>query len=568
MADKELTQMTFPEKLNGLALYDGDEWLGGVDWLVTGTPGRTYSFNSVRAVNLGDYFSAGELGNPNIERYAEILRLPNNCPVKLKLQFIDASSLGITAQVYDTDGETWLADLGNFATYSSWGYMPTYTEYYIYCFVSTRYTNVPTEGVTHPDQFGVYALAFNNQATPFACSVISEGNDISTLNILDTAKREDGDNNYLTMNNFAIMTFASVAGYTTWLKSFGDPFTGPVIAQGEPAGGGDPSGPGGGGGTYDDSSDPIDFPELPTGGALTSGMIKGYVIGSPQLQAMQNTLWNMSIFDIATQFQKLVTEPLQCMISLAALPVTPTTTGTLEHVKLGSFDTGAEAYKITGQYVIVDCGSLNLKEYWGSALDYAPYTDIDIFLPFVGMRTIRIEDAQAMTLVVKYYVDVLTGSCIAFVKCGQSVLYSFTGNCLQHIPVTSQSSDLLKNSISAAGALGVGLATGNPAAAAAGAAYGAINTATSKNHVQRSGDLAGSAGILGEYTPYVIIHRPVQSLAKGYNQFKGYPCNVTYSLQNLRGYTEVEHIHLTNISGATDTELQEIEQLLKSGVIL
>ena len=566
MAD--LSDLKFPEKLPGLTFYDGDEWMGGIDWLATGTPGRCYRFEEVRMINLGDYFSASELGNPNIERFADLVTLPNNAKVKIRLKFIDASSLGITAQLFDTDGETWIQDLGSIATSSSWGYLPSFSEYYIYCFCSTRYTNVPTEGVTPPDQAGIYCLVFNNQSTPFACSVIAPGNEVSTLQIREKAIEEDGDNQYITVQNVALLTFQSVAAYTTWLKSFGDPFTGPVIPQGDPAGGGDPSGPGGGGGTYDDSSDPIDFPDLPTGGALTSGMIKGYVIGSPQLQAMQQTLWNMSIFDIATQFQKLVTEPLQCMISLAALPVTPTTTGTLEHVKLGSFDTEAEAYKITSQYVTVDCGSLSLKEYWGSALDYAPYTDIDIFLPFVGMRTIRIEDAQALTLTVKYYVDVLTGSCIAFVKCGTSVLYSFTGNCLQHIPVTSQSSDLLKNSISAAGALGVGLATGNPAAAAAGAAYGAINTATSKNHVQRSGDLAGSAGILGEYTPYVIIHRPVQSLAKGYNQFKGYPCNVTYSLTNLKGYTEVEHIHLTGISGATDTELKEIEQLLKSGVIL
>lgn len=329
----------------------------------------------------------------------------------------------------------------------------------------------------------------------------------------------------------------------------------------------DPSGPGGGGGSYDPTSDPIDFPDLPTGGALTSGMIKGFVIGASGLAALQNKLWDMSFFDIATQFQKLVNQPLDCLISLHALPVLPTT-GNSEEIKLGSFPTSVNAVRITNQYVIVDCGSLTCPEYYGSALDYSPYTRCEIFLPFIGLRNLEIDDISKATIAVKYYVDVLTGSCIAYVKCGQSVLYTFTGSCIQNIPATSQTSDLLHNTISAVGPMATGLVTGNPASAAAGAIAGAVNTASSKNHVSRSGDLAGSAGIMGEYVPYLIFHRPKQSLAKNYNKFKGYPTNITYTLSSLSGYTEVEHIHLTGISGATDAELNEIERLLKEGVII
>lgn len=560
MAD--LNDMTFPDKLTGLAFYDGDDWSGGIDWLVSGTPGRTYTFGDVRKYLITNIFPTRVL---NEERFFNLVRLLNNCVIKIGLKYTDDSTLNVTSYVYDKN-DTYITTLNSLSftemisSFDPWDFSLSF-------FISTRYTGVPTEGITSPDEFGIYMLVPGMLRVGYDTPLISNGTTASTLAIIDDIRTATSIIN-ATLNNMAVMTAASVEGYTTWLKSFGDPFNDPVLPQDKPAGSDDPSVPGGGGGTYDDTSDPIDFPALPTGGALTSGMIKGYVIGSAELQSMQQTLWNMSIFDIATQFQKLVNDPLQCLISLAALPVTPTVAATTEHVKLGSFDTGASAYKITNQYVVVDCGSLSLKEYWGSALDYAPYTDIEIFLPFCGMKTIRIEDAQALTLVLKYYVDVLTGSCVAFLKCGQSVLYTFTGNCLQHIPVTSQSSDLLKNSISAAGALGVGMMTGNPAAAASGAAYGAINTATSKNHVQRSGDLAGSAGILGDFTPYVIIHRPIQSLAKGYNQFKGYPCNITYTLSNLNGYTEVEHVHLTGISGATDAELEEIESLLKEGVII
>lgn len=350
-------------------------------------------------------------------------------------------------------------------------------------------------------------------------------------------------------------------------RNWGDHSTDPVFQPTKPNPEDDTSGPGGGDGEYDDRSDPIDFPQVPTGGALTSGMLKAFNIGSSALANLQNVLWDISIFDIATQFQKLVNEPMQCIISLHCVPFLPAT-GSSEEIKLGSFETGVSADRITENWHVVDCGYLKIEKYWGSALDYAPYTQCEIFLPFIGIRSLKIEDVVNTTMRIKYYIDILTGNCIAFIKCGQSVLYTYTGNCIEHIPMMSQSSDLLKNNITAVGAVGVGLATGMSAAAVAGAAAGAINSATAKNHVQRSGDVAGSAGIMGEYEPYLILHRPKQSLAAGYNTFKGYPSNITALLSSLTGYTEVEHIHLTGIDGATDTELKEIESLLKSGVII
>lgn len=350
------------------------------------------------------------------------------------------------------------------------------------------------------------------------------------------------------------------------MRNAGDGMTGDVTKPDPPGPEDDTSGTGGGGGSYDPTSDPIDFPDLPTGGALTSGMIKGFVISSQSLISLQQKLWDMSIFDIATQFQKLVNQPLDCLISLHCLPCLPTV-GQAEAVKLGSFDTGVTALRITNQYLVVNGGTLKVPKYWGSALDYAPFSRAEIYLPFIGIRNLQIEDIQGLTLTIKYHVDVLTGDCVCYIKCGASVLYTFTGSCISHIPATSQTSDLLSKNIGAVGMVGVGIATGNAAATVAGAAAGAINSATAKNHVQRSGEVAGSPGVMSEFTPYIIFHRPKQSLAKNYNHFKGFPTNITYTLSSLSGYTEIEHVHLTGIK-ATDTELQEIESLLKSGVII
>jgi hypothetical protein len=56
-------------------------------------------------------------------------------------------------------------------------------------------------------------------------------------------------------------------------------------------------------------------------------------------------------------------------------------------------------------------------------------------------------------------------------------------------------------------------------------------------------------------------------MPKNFKQIKGYQSNITAVLSSLSGYTEVDFIHLENVK-ATDTELEEIETLLKEGVII
>lgn len=444
----------------------------------------------------------------------------------------------------------------------------------IKAFVTTEYSASAVPGVTHPKRASIVVL-FPCQYTfgelPNIDNVMQTYDNI--VSGMSCTHREWG---YLTSRFGTSASVVSAIGVSIqWLDVMAN-----LLNQANPYPSGkdpwddemspddDPSKPGGGDGQYVQESDPIDYPTLPTGGPLTSGMIKAFLMDALSIEQFQNKLWNMSIFDITTQFQKLLNEPLNCVISLHCLPFVPTT-GATQHIKLGSFDTEVDAARITSNYMEIDCGTLDIKKMWGSALDYGPYTkDIEIYLPFIGFRNIQIEDAQGSTLECKYYVDVLTGSCVAFIKCGPSVLYSFTGNCLSHIPVSGSSSDLLKTIIGTGSSMAIGLVAGNPASAAAGAIAGAVNTATAKNHVTRTGELAGAAGILGEFKPYVILHRPKQSLAKNYNKFKGYPSNITSKLSALRGYTEIEHVHLTNIEGATDAELQQIESLLKNGVII
>ena len=336
----------------------------------------------------------------------------------------------------------------------------------------------------------------------------------------------------------------------------------------------DPSKPGGGGGSWDKTSNDVDFPDLPTGGALRTGGCKAYIMERNDLLTMFLKLWDKDVFDL-DNFQKLFADPMDALISLHVLPVTPS--GAVHNaVYIGTFDTTVTGISVDNQYLAIDCGSLLLKEFWGSALDYAPYTKVEISLPFVGIKQLNVEDVMNNTIHVKYHVDVLTGDCIAFIKCGKSVLYKYNGNLLQTSPVSSQTNNtglnVVKGTISAIAGVVAGAAIGGAAGAAAklgGVGVSAANAvASSKITTQRVGNISGSAAIMDDFVPYLIVHRPIQSLAQSYAQNKGYTSNISAVLSSLSGYTEVEYIHLTGISGATDTELEEIESLLKEGVII
>ena len=330
----------------------------------------------------------------------------------------------------------------------------------------------------------------------------------------------------------------------------------------------DTSEPGGGeidNPVYDPFSDPVDFPGLPTGGsAIASGFIRVYNPTSGQLQSLANKLWSN---DFINTIHKIMNDPMEAMISLHSVPFQIVGGGNA-NIEVGNFDTEVSAKTVTTQYYTLDCGNISLPEHWASALDYSPYTTVDIFIPFVGVRPLQIDDVMNKVLNLKYNIDVLTGCAVAMLKCGDSVLYTYNTQVHTEIPYTMSSYGRLVQSIIGVAGTAVGATAGGAGAIIGGAIGGALGTAMTKHSdISRGGSLGGAVGVMGDFTPYLIIHRPMQSLASGFASKKGYPSNISATLSSVSGYTVVDKIHLTGID-CTDTERDEIHALLKEGVII
>lgn len=316
---------------------------------------------------------------------------------------------------------------------------------------------------------------------------------------------------------------------------------------------------------YDPDPDPVPFPDLPEeGDALSTGFISVYQPSSVELQTLATQLWSN---DFITTFRKTYNDPIEAIVSLHSIPF-QIVVGSRVNCMVGNYDSNITMLKVSAQYYTINCGTINVTENFGSALDYAPYTQCEIYLPFVGIRPLNIDDIMGKNLEVKYNIDILTGGGIAMIKCDQSVLYTFPCEVSQDIPYTMTSKMQLYTNVAQLVVSGVTAMAAPSAGTISAAASSAINVATGKQTgITRGGTLGGNIGVLGDFRPYLIIHKPIQSLAADYAHKNGYPSNITATLSNVTGYTEIESIHLDNIP-CTDSERDEIERLLKEGVIL
>lgn len=329
--------------------------------------------------------------------------------------------------------------------------------------------------------------------------------------------------------------------------------------------GGSTSG-GGGTGTFSRTGDNISIPNLPTLSAVDAGFITLFNPTIAELRSLAAYMWS-DAFSIET-FKKIFANPMDCILGMSIVPVN-VPNGASKEVKVGNIGTGVSMTTAASQYVSVDCGTLNVEEYWGAYLDYDPYTKAEIYLPYIGTHPVAIDDVMGKSVRVVYHIDILSGACIAFIQCGGTVIYSFAGQCASSIPITGNDwTNVINGVLQIAGAIGSMVATPSFSNITRNITNVASSVVSgSKPQVEKSGSLGGTGGMLGVQTPYLIITWPRQAVPYRQNAFKGYPSNVTASLGSLSGFTVVDSIHLENVP-ATGEELDEIMNLLRGGVIL
>lgn len=339
----------------------------------------------------------------------------------------------------------------------------------------------------------------------------------------------------------------------------------------------------GGGGDFDDSSIPIDFPSLPAISVADGGFVTIYTPTLAQIKDVNNYLWQVYDPDPSITLPRILGSIMDIFIGLSILPITIPSTNT-KQVLLGGHATGLNLPVADSQFIDVSFGTLEIKTgTGGSYLDYSPYTKAQIFLPYIGFRDISIDDIMGKTLELRYRVDIVSGACLALLKCGTSVLYQWTGNCAINIPLTGVDyTNTYRSALSAVGHIGQvvagvagTVATGGAAApiglgvAGNGLAGLASDALSAKPEYPRSGSLGGPAGVMGHQMAYICLTRPNVIKPKNQQGFVGYPCFITYTISDLegQGFTQFSDVILDGVE-LTREEVEELARILKGGVYL
>lgn len=316
-------------------------------------------------------------------------------------------------------------------------------------------------------------------------------------------------------------------------------------------------------GTNKDSA--IGHPELPTVSIL-NGFHNMYQPDLQVINKVNRALWTTNFFDNVI---KLFNNPIESIVSLTLSPIQPPISDNVTPIIVGNLpmtlttEGSTEAITsryLTNQYGTYTFGSMVLYQTYKSFLDYN--CSVSIYLPYIGVQKLDIDDVMSSTLSLKYNVDFFTGDFVACLQCTKtaglnSVLYHWKGNILSHIPLSASNfATTYLNGLNTV----LSVSQGNT-----GAIFS--NMGSFKPDVSRGGNTSGNVGALDNFEAYIIISKPQETTPDNFKELKGYRSHRKATLKQGDGYIECDEVHVSG-TGATDKENEMLEDLLKQGVIL
>lgn len=262
----------------------------------------------------------------------------------------------------------------------------------------------------------------------------------------------------------------------------------------------------------------------------------------------------------------------QFVIGLYQLPldIPSFCTTSQEKIVLGKLETNAVGKKLLtvnrrvhlGEYFIsANCGN--------SFLDYAPYTEIKLYIPYCGMVELPPNLFINSTVSVDMIIDIISGSCKGMVMCNNTFYTSISGSLMCSLPLSlEQCATKSLSIINSANSIMSGIIFGNKN-------YSALNTVTTLGEAMIENNNIAPSHISGNMDSVVNFYEPQCCIL-----FMSYPevnmgdigkthgkvCNYQDTLNNCHGYTVVNNPHLE--IKCTNTEKDEITKLLEQGVIL
>jgi len=345
--------------------------------------------------------------------------------------------------------------------------------------------------------------------------------------------------------------------------------------------------------------------------ASGSGLIHVYNPTPGEFVGFGNWLW---VTYADATIDKIWNNPFDGIIGAHELYATPQRDGR-DNIRSGFLVCPVTSDLVRQRYTEIDCGTVIVPEFYGNYFDYSPYSQAYIYLPFIGINEVSIDDIVGHAVNIRYRVDAYNGSCIAMIYVAKSgyrnLCYQFAGNCAVEVPLAGGSQAAIKAGMLQAEAysraaiqsaqiqktasIGSGILNGAAGSSFAGPLAGIIgalaggtsgyiqgsaNVAAAKlqgqamqeaaryankSSVQHSGQFGASHGAMGLKTPFIMIRNPIQVKVVNYNNDYGFPAHKRVIIGGCTGYLRVREVNVIS-AHATNEEKRAIEEELKAGV--
>lgn len=223
---------------------------------------------------------------------------------------------------------------------------------------------------------------------------------------------------------------------------------------------------------------------------------------------------------------------------------------------------------------LVLLGDFTVPKFQGvdSFLSYEPYTYIKLYLPFyntlVDVDAKRIKDNK---LFLHGAIDFKDGDIVYILTTsGGEYLASYRAHIAIDIPLYYQDLAGYMRKIAENYMGGIGNAVSGNLSSALG---DVVNTQFTRINTMQvtSGSLDAFKGLYAPGEPALLVYKPrikYNLNDTNYNHLYGVPCSKITTLSTLGGFTQISKIHTPDIPGVTADEMNEIERLLREGVIL
>lgn len=349
-----------------------------------------------------------------------------------------------------------------------------------------------------------------------------------------------------------------------------------------------------------------------------SGFIHVYNPTPAEFVAFGQWLW---VTYADATIDKIWNNPFDGVLGAHELYATPGVSGR-DNIRSGFLVCPTSANLVPTRYTEIDCGTVVVPEFYGNYLDYSPYSQCYIYLPFIGINEVSIDDIVGHAVNIRYRVDSYSGACIAMIYVAKqdyrNLCYQFAGNCSVEVPLAGGSQAAIKAGMMQAEAygraaiqsaqiqktakIGTGIVQGAHAGAGAGAFnpvagivggllgglaggaagyiqgaadYGAAKLSAgamqeaarvaNKSSVQHSGQFGASHGAMGLKVPFIMVRNPIQVKVTNYNNDYGFPAHKRVIIGGCTGYLRVKEVNVVS-AHATNEEKIAIEEALKNGV--